>query len=491
LRSRTPSAIATLTLFLGLGLARANDPQRPSAEVVATANSANLPDFGLTAERAAPTVAQVPIPERATDSITPLVERARRLREQLLDQPAERLRVAPEYEQALRTLGATVPLPQHPAPKSSLAGAVDALAAGLVADQVSESEINWVRFFMLKGYLLLSLVDKAREAEHVKNAQVWLDQLTLDDSESMDNRDIAGVRVVTRGDPARREIALTMDGGPSETTGALLDYLKQEDVKVTFFLLGCFAKDAAAALCRRIPQEGHVVANHTMTHAKWKGLARIPANQAELDIAQGVKVIGDATGVTRMELFRPPYGSGAEQPRVCQIIARYHPYSIMWTIDTLDSMGAGLARQISRVLDSRKLNGSIILTHDHSKSILQLVRRIVPVLKRRGYRFVTVPELLAHAEERIKGERLGEVCVELRDGQPAVAYQRAMEMGKAKDPLSIEALDLAYMIARLYPQVAGAESSIKSQFARLFPRDRLPWEKPSHLPNSGVHAPHP
>ncbi len=464
MKSRTPSAIALLSLFLGLGIARASEPQAPPVAIISGANPATLQDFGLTAKIAAP-IEATSTPRVA--STKPLVERARFLRERLLDQPAERARVAPEYEAVLRSLGAMIPGAKKP-------------ATGFDVEQVAESEINWVRCLLLKGYLLLSLLDKPHEAEHVRNAQSWLDQLTLDDAESENFRTIAGVRVVTRGDPTRREIALTMDGGPSETTGALLDYLKQEDVKVTFFLLGCFAKDTAA-ICRRIPQEGHVVANHTMTHAKWKGLARIPEVQQHQEIAEGMKVIGQATGVTHMELFRPPYGSGAEMPRCCQIIARYHSYSIMWTIDTLDSMGAGLPRQINRVLDSKKLNGSIILSHDHSKTILQLVKTIVPVLKQRGYRFVTVPELLAHAEERVNGEKLGELCVEVRDGQPAAAYQRAMEMAKAKDPLGLEALDLAYMIARLYPTVGGAESNIKSQFARLFGPDRVPWEHPAPL----------
>jgi peptidoglycan/xylan/chitin deacetylase (PgdA/CDA1 family) len=460
LKSRTPSAIAMLSLLLGLGIARASEPQAPPVAIVAGANPATLQDFGLTAKIAAPIESTTATPRVA--SVKPMVDRARYLREHLLDHPAERAKLAPEYEAVLRSLGAMMPGPKHP-------------VTGFDAEQVAETEVNWVRFFLLKGYLLLSMVDKAHEAEHVRNAQAWLDQLTLDDQESENNRDIAGLRVVTRGDPTRREIALTMDGGPSETTGALLDYLKQEDVKVTFFLLGCFAKDTA--ICRRIPQEGHVVANHTLTHAKWKGLAKIPEVVQHQEIAEGMKVIAAATGVTRMELFRPPYGSGAEMPRCCQIIARYHPYSIMWTIDTLDSMGAGLPRQINRVLDSKKLNGAIILSHDHSKTILQLVKTIVPILKKRGYRFVTVPELLTHAEERINGEKLGELCVEVRDGQPAVAYQRALELGKAQTPLSLEALDLAYMIARLYPAVAGAESNIKSQFARLFGPDRAPWER--------------
>ena len=371
-------------------------------------------------------VLALPVAELAPDLLDPLARRVTELRDQLLATPAR----SPEQLAALEAVVGQLE---------------DMLRAGRAPG-------SWAYAFAVKARLFLALVDRARAAQHLLAGQTWLDQL-CPEQEPMIFRNSGGVRVVTRGDASRPEIALTFDGGPSQDTPALLDYLRAEGVHGTWFLLGCFAsKDPVTS--KRIADEGHVIANHTMTHAKWRGLAKISAQDGDREIEEGQRVIAAACGTTQhMDLFRPPYGSGAETEWVNRIIGRYHRYSIMWTIDSLDSMGANLDKQIRRVLTSPKLSGAIILTHDHSKSILPLIRTIVPELKRRGYRFVTVPELLVAGEARLRGERFAELCVAVQEGRIGAAFlgaQRAAKSGRT-DRLTAEAADLALMIRRLFP----------------------------------------
>ena len=382
------------------------------------------------AEIAAPPRSPSPVSESLLE---PLVHRITELRDALIDQPATR--TADRF------------------------AAFEAVVSQL-EDQLRAGGPAWALAFAVKARLFLACIDRARASQHLASGQRWLDAL-CPEQEPMVFRQIGGVWVITRGDSARQEIALTFDGGPSKDTAALLDYLKAEGIHATWFLLGCFSVQDPAT-CRRIPLEGHVVANHTMTHARWRGLAKISEQQGDQEIEEGAKVIAEATGVKRIDLFRPPYGSGAENERVNRTISKHHRYSIMWTVDSLDSMGAGLEKQIRRVLTSTKLNGAIVLMHDHSKSIVTLVKTIVPELKHRGFRFVTVPELIAAGEERLRGERFAELCVAVQQGKIGAAWQgarRAAGHGRT-DRLTLELNDLASVLQRLYPaEVAAAQVS--------------------------------
>lgn len=387
-------------------------------------------------------------PSPAGDPLEVLVERSWEVRERLLSQPTDRGSLVVEYEKLLAE--------------------IDRLLVS------RKTDCSWEKAFLLKGYVTLSILDRSRERFFIDKAQVLVDALTPGQV-PIHRRIVSGLPVIFRGDDSRQEVALTFDGGPGPDTAKLLDYLKSENIAGTFFLLGCFAQKNAA-VCRRIATEGHVVANHTMTHGRWKGLAKIGCQAAAKDIEEGVQSISAATGVKTIALFRPPYGNGAEKSDVCATIGRFHTHSVMWTIDTWDSLGAGLDRQIRRVLDSRRLNGSIVLCHDHSKHILKLVQTIVPELKRRGYRFTTVPELITTGEQSSRVHRLVELVVRFQvdedrsivDAATLLGRQSKNDRSAKDDRLALESLDLAYLAARLRPQASPTFLSVRAEIASRF-----------------------
>ncbi len=95
-------------------------------------------------------------------------------------------------------------------------------------------------------------------------------------------------------------------------TPMVLDILKKYNIKATFFLVGSQAEQYPD-LVRRIVAEGHLVGNHTYTHAN---LADIPPEQIQIELNATQRLIESITGRSTT-LFRPPYNADS-QPTHCR-----------------------------------------------------------------------------------------------------------------------------------------------------------------------------
>jgi peptidoglycan/xylan/chitin deacetylase (PgdA/CDA1 family) len=201
-----------------------------------------------------------------------------------------------------------------------------------------------------------------------------------------------------RGDKSRREVALTFDDGPHPAfTARLLDLLKQEHVRATFFLVGKKV-DEAPAMVARIAREGHEVANHTYNHSN---LDKLTSKQAEAEIRQANDSIVRACGI-KPTSFRPPGGHHKEV--VYQAAAKQAMRTIFWTDDPGD-----FAKPTPDVIMARTLkdldNGSDILLHDGIEPTMQMLPDLIARLRRDGYRFVTISEMAQHLEIAHRGQR--------------------------------------------------------------------------------------
>lgn len=195
--------------------------------------------------------------------------------------------------------------------------------------------------------------------------------------------------VVHRGGGRRRLIALTFDDGPSAHTEALLDVLERHRVPATFFVLG-ERVDAHPRAMERLLRSGMAIGNHTRSHPLLPRLGR-RAQQAEIDAGAGAIV---AAGAGLPRLFRPPYG--AQDATTAALLARRGGLSVLWSVDSEDYTRPGAARIADRVVAAAH-PGAIVLLHDGGgdrTQTVEAVRRIIPRLRRAGYRFVTVPQLL-------------------------------------------------------------------------------------------------
>ncbi len=186
-------------------------------------------------------------------------------------------------------------------------------------------------------------------------------------------------------------IALTFDAGPAEDTPHLLDILKKEKVHATFFLLGKNHVKKHPDTVRRIEAEGHEVANHTWSHEILTD--KKPAQiRAELEKTQNA--IAAITG-KKPRLMRPP--QGRTDDTVSHISKDLGLSQILWSATAKDYSTTDSALIKKRILDQASKDG-IILLHDIYKGSVPAVPGIIDALKKQGYTFVTVPQLMAPAE---------------------------------------------------------------------------------------------
>ncbi|BAU88166.1 peptidoglycan N-acetylglucosamine deacetylase [Streptomyces laurentii] len=185
-------------------------------------------------------------------------------------------------------------------------------------------------------------------------------------------------------------IALTFDAGPGKDTPRLLDILKEKQVHATFFLLGKKHVVRYPDVVRRIADEGHEVANHTWTH---RILTDTDANEVRDELSRTQDAIAKITG-RKPTLMRPP--QGRTDDTVSDVSRELGLSQVLWSITAKDysTEDSTLIRQ--RVLDQAHGDG-IILLHDIYKGTVPAVPGIIDELKRQGYTFVTVPQLLAPA----------------------------------------------------------------------------------------------
>ena len=191
-----------------------------------------------------------------------------------------------------------------------------------------------------------------------------------------------------------KKIALTFDDGPTEvSSNQVLDILKNNDIKATFFLLGPNVLKYPQVV-KRMVEEGHVVAGHSWSHPR---LDKLLPEAIAKEIALTEQAIFQVTGYN-IALFRPPYGS---INREALNLLKQSGYTVVnWSVDSLDwKYPDNLDKVRNSTLKDVK-GGAILLFHttagkNPSKVIGNLLPELIRTLQSRGYQFVTVDEVLS------------------------------------------------------------------------------------------------
>jgi peptidoglycan-N-acetylglucosamine deacetylase len=199
--------------------------------------------------------------------------------------------------------------------------------------------------------------------------------------------------------PPLKPVALTFDDGPwPKVTSQVLDTLKKQKVKATFFVVGKQVQQYPQ-LVKQVVADGHAIGNHSWNHQ----YHHYDSAAASGEIDKTSSLVYKLTGV-KTALFRPPAGiltnglvSYAHQEKYAVI---------MWSVDSRDwrsQYGTIQAWVNSIVKDVQP--GGIILLHDgggdRSRTIKALPQ-LITELKKRGYQFVTVPQLLEMGDKKPK-----------------------------------------------------------------------------------------
>ncbi|MEK0179499.1 MAG: polysaccharide deacetylase family protein [Oscillatoriales cyanobacterium] len=189
-------------------------------------------------------------------------------------------------------------------------------------------------------------------------------------------------------DSRQKAIALTFDDGPWPTTTVqILDILKQNNIKGTFFWVGRYLQ-VYPELGKKVAQAGHAIGNHTWNHQYIK----YNEEGAASEIDRTTSLIEELTGI-RTYMFRPP--GGILNNGLAAYAQKKNYTVVMWSADSLDWRTAeqSLMENVMRQANS----GGIVLMHDgggNRSRTVEALPNIIAKLKKEGYTFVTVPELL-------------------------------------------------------------------------------------------------
>jgi peptidoglycan/xylan/chitin deacetylase (PgdA/CDA1 family) len=195
-----------------------------------------------------------------------------------------------------------------------------------------------------------------------------------------------GVPIYRTPGRAGKVVALTFDDGPGPYSETTVATLKRSGMRATFFLCG---KEVA-----RFPgapaAEATVAAmgDHTWNHVS---LPALPAAEARSEIARTQAAVEEASGAP-VRLFRSPYG--ARTTAIDATASDLGMIQVLWSLESGDSAGAGWREMLAKV-ESTLAPGDIVLFHENRGQTQKVINRLVPWMRRNGWRSVSVPQLLA------------------------------------------------------------------------------------------------
>ena len=190
------------------------------------------------------------------------------------------------------------------------------------------------------------------------------------------------------GAPHGRYVALTFDDGPGPSTAATIALLRRFRQRATFFLVG--RNLSAWSAMPRAELTVGAVGDHTWSHPF---LTRIAPAKVDSELARTQAALASVTG-SAVRLFRPPYGF--HDPVVDREAARLGMREVLWSLDSHDSYPppGATAGAIVRTLAGRLRPGSIVLMHENLPQTARALPAVLRLLRARGLRSLSVPELL-------------------------------------------------------------------------------------------------
>jgi peptidoglycan-N-acetylglucosamine deacetylase len=222
-----------------------------------------------------------------------------------------------------------------------------------------------------------------------------------------------------------KRLALTFDDGPTNQTDDVLDTLKKNGIKATFFVLGRNV-DYHPGVMARMNAEGHLIANHTVTHARLGGRFVRKPELLLKEIGGAHDEIAPFLQTQQGLYFRAPYGFWKSQHAGvlnADPILKHYVGPIYWDIGgftsideegnasssadwdcwrrewTADECATGYMREI------RRKKGGVVLFHDVRMRTATMVNQMLPALIREGFTFITLDQIPAYEQYKTPPEK--------------------------------------------------------------------------------------
>ncbi|BAZ38867.1 polysaccharide deacetylase [Calothrix sp. NIES-4101] len=280
----------------------------------------------------------------------------------------------------------------------ALLGITGCLGLGLMLPVIpGNSETHSKETINIKDLSLPALTEESIEGIKSSMLTSWQKEASTKGVRNIPQRFQGTTFVEAKLPASEKVIALTFDDGPwPQSTSQILDILKKNNIKGTFFVVGQMLQEHPD-MGKRVVAEGHTIANHTWHH--WYHYMNPQASAFEVDNTSNL--IYKVTGV-KTSLFRPPGGIKTNGPYAYAKNQKYA--SIMWSSDSVDYSRPSVPKLINNVMREAR-PGGIVLMHDgggNRSHTVQALPQIINNLRKKGYRFVTIPELLELQDKQLQ-----------------------------------------------------------------------------------------
>lgn len=191
-------------------------------------------------------------------------------------------------------------------------------------------------------------------------------------------------------------ISLTVDAAwGNEYTDKIIEILDKYNVTITFFTVNFWAEEYPEDI-EKLKLHGHEIGNHSATHPDMANLSKEKIREELLTTWETQKKYAGSSAV---RLFRAPYGS--YNNLLIETCREYGFECIQWDVDSIDwKENANVDDVVNRVLTKTK-SGSIILMHNNSSVITQVLPQVIEGLLNEGYTFVPVSQLIYKGNSNI------------------------------------------------------------------------------------------
>jgi peptidoglycan/xylan/chitin deacetylase (PgdA/CDA1 family) len=296
-----------------------------------------------------------------------------KVREELNKQIEEPLRQNPEYNN--KTDFSTQPTRFQIAEDQKLIFWFPSLDLGVNTNQIYKVEIPFIQLFDYTNPIFINQLFpdyfETNKDNIFKANQLYIGEQTF--------------KPITNPDcKVEKCVALSFDDGPEcKHTKTILNTLRENQAIATFYVLGSNIK-RCPELLKQMVVDGHEIGNHSWTH---RNLTKLGYEDIRREINSTQKAIYEASGVYPTNM-RPPYG--AENQQVLDALGMP---AVNWNVDPYDWKHKDAQTSIDRVLKYTE-DGSVVLSHDIYQSTAQAYQTIIPELKKQGYTFVSISQLL-------------------------------------------------------------------------------------------------
>ena len=195
---------------------------------------------------------------------------------------------------------------------------------------------------------------------------------------------------IAMGNADSNKVYLTFDQGyEAGYTNKILDALKENDVKATFFVTAHYV-NTASDIVQRMIDEGHIVGNHTVNH---KSMPSISDDEIQKEVMDLHTVVYEKFGY-EMKYTRPPKGEFSERTIAKTNSLGYK--TVMWSLayDDWDEKKQGREEYGKQKIIDNVHNGAVILLHATSKDNSNILSDVIKQIKEMGYEFKSLDEFV-------------------------------------------------------------------------------------------------